>query len=96
MWKTALLLIVTLIVVALIAIAFEPPLPEHIFQVLKTLLLVYVCATLLCFLVSSLTDNYSQVDKLWSVMPIVYAWVACYMLEFEPRLVKSRSCGVKN
>jgi steroid 5-alpha reductase family enzyme len=28
-----------------------------------------------CFLVSELTRNYSQVDKLWSLIPIVYSWI---------------------
>jgi steroid 5-alpha reductase family enzyme len=28
-----------------------------------------------CFLVSEITRNYSQVDKLWSLIPIVYSWV---------------------
>ena len=30
----------------------------------------------LCFTVSSLTDNVSQVDKLWSIAPCLYAWIA--------------------
>jgi steroid 5-alpha reductase family enzyme len=30
---------------------------------------------LLCFIVSEITRNYSQVDKLWSLMPLAYAWV---------------------
>ena len=30
---------------------------------------------LLCFIVSEITRNYSQVDKLWSLMPIVYGWI---------------------
>ena len=87
MWKTVVLLIVTLIVVPLIAIAFEPPLNPQSSDVLKTLICVYIAATLLCFIVSTLARNYSQVDKLWSVMPIIYAWIACYMFQFEPRLV---------
>jgi steroid 5-alpha reductase family enzyme len=29
---------------------------------------------LTCFVVSELTGNYSQVDKLWSLIPIVYVW----------------------
>lgn len=35
---------------------------------------------LLCFIVSEITRNYSQVDKLWSLMPLVYGWmtVAAY------------------
>jgi steroid 5-alpha reductase family enzyme len=36
-----------------------------------------VCWTVaaLCFVVSSLTGNVSQVDKLWSILPCVYAWI---------------------
>ena len=30
---------------------------------------------LLCFIVSEITRNYSQVDKLWSLMPIAYGWI---------------------
>ena len=30
---------------------------------------------LLCFIVSETTRNYSQVDKLWSLMPIAYGWI---------------------
>jgi steroid 5-alpha reductase family enzyme len=28
-----------------------------------------------CFLVSVVTDNYSQVDKLWSITPWLYVWL---------------------
>lgn len=27
------------------------------------------------FLISTITDNYSQVDKIWSITPIVYTWL---------------------
>jgi steroid 5-alpha reductase family enzyme len=30
---------------------------------------------MLCFVVSEITRNYSQVDKLWSLMPIIYSWI---------------------
>ena len=30
---------------------------------------------LLCWIVSIITSNYSQVDKLWSITPVVYAWI---------------------
>lgn len=30
---------------------------------------------LFCFVVSSVTGNYSQVDKLWSILPALYAWM---------------------
>ncbi len=38
----------------------------------------------LCFLVSVVTDNYSQVDKLWSITPWLYVWLLVAV------------CGVKN
>ena len=37
--------------------------------------LVMIIVVLLCFLVSEITRNYSQVDKLWSLMPIAYSWI---------------------
>ena len=87
MWKTATLLIITLIIVPWLAILFEPPLPEHIEAVLRQLIYVYLIAALICFLVSTLAVNYSQVDKLWSLMPLIYAWITCFQLDFESRLV---------
>jgi steroid 5-alpha reductase family enzyme len=38
-----------------------------------TYLGVMIAAALACFVVSEITRNYSQVDKLWSLMPIVYS-----------------------
>jgi steroid 5-alpha reductase family enzyme len=35
-----------------------------------------VIVIVVCFLVSEITRNYSQVDKLWSLIPIAYSWVA--------------------
>ena len=31
--------------------------------------------SILCFIVSEVTRNYSQTDKLWSLMPIIYSWI---------------------
>jgi steroid 5-alpha reductase family enzyme len=49
--------------------------------------MVYLAAALLCFVVSTLTGNYSQVDKLWSLMPLAYVWMVAVNSGFEPRLV---------
>jgi steroid 5-alpha reductase family enzyme len=38
-------------------------------------LIIMVTAAVVCFLVSELTRNYSQVDKLWSLLPIGYSLV---------------------
>jgi len=42
---------------------------------LQTWLIVCSAIIVLCFLVSEITLNYSQVDKLWSLMPIAYSWI---------------------
>jgi steroid 5-alpha reductase family enzyme len=42
---------------------------------------------LLCFVVGELTRNVSQVDKLWSIAPVVYAWCLAAWAGMEPRMV---------
>ena len=42
---------------------------------LKLLLTVCGCSIVYCFGVGELTHNYSQMDKLWSLLPIAYAWI---------------------
>ena len=41
-----------------------------------TLVIIMLMAALVCFLVSEITRNYSQVDKLWSFMPVIYSLLA--------------------
>jgi steroid 5-alpha reductase family enzyme len=41
---------------------------------------------ILCFIVSELTGNYSQVDKLWSLMPSAYGWITVATVH-SPRLI---------
>ncbi len=87
MWKTVLFLIFTLILVPIITFNFDVPLTELQFATLKILLYVYGIAALLCFIVSTITKNYSQVDKVWSIIPAPYAWIIAYQADFEPRIV---------
>ena len=53
------------------------------------LILVIVCGTsaLYCFVVGELTHNNSQMDKLWSILPIAYTWIIAIKGEFNFRLV---------
>mmetsp|Transcript_13929 Transcript_13929/g.25149 ORF Transcript_13929/g.25149 Transcript_13929/m.25149 type:complete len:291 (-) Transcript_13929:138-1010(-) len=39
----------------------------------------------LCFVVSTATGNVSQVDKLWSIVPAIYAWVIAFAHALHPR-----------
>lgn len=52
------------------------PLQDVNFQNLfSSWLVLLIAVILITFLVSELTRNYSQVDKLWSLVPIAYAWI---------------------
>jgi len=87
MWKTVLALLVTIIVIPFIAFRFDDPLTAAQSATLGRLITIYLAAALLCFLVSTLARNYSQVDKLWSVIPIAYTWVVAIDSGFEARIV---------
>lgn len=87
MWRTVIFLIFTLIIVPILTFKFDVPLTELQQSTLKTLLCVYGIAAGLCFILSSATKNYSQVDKLWSIIPIPYVWIIAYNANFEPRIV---------
>ncbi len=87
MWKTALALLVTIIVIPILAFTMDEPLSTAQNGILMKLLIVYLTAALLCFIVSTISNNYSQVDKLWSLIPIAYVWMVAVDSGFEPRLV---------
>jgi len=40
-----------------------------------TWITILIIVVSICFMVSEITGNYSQVDKLWSLLPPAYAWV---------------------
>ena len=75
MLKTALFLLITLMVIPVVAFTMDEPLDPLQRSTLAQLLAVYLVMALLCFVVSSLSNNYSQVDKLWSLIPMAYAWI---------------------
>lgn len=85
MLRTILFLLATLIALPVIAWHYDTPLsPEH-WDGVKTLFQTMVAVALLCFTVSELTRNYSQVDKLWSLLPIGYAWYVSQRSGFDVR-----------
>ena len=87
MWKTALALLVTIIVIPVLAFTMDEPVTGVQNEILLKLLIVYLAAALLCFVVSTISGNYSQVDKLWSLIPLAYVWMVTVRSGFEPRLV---------
>jgi steroid 5-alpha reductase family enzyme len=87
MWKTILALLLTIIVIPFLAFRMDDALSAMQHAVLTKLVVVYLVAALLCFVVSSISRNYSQVDKLWSLIPIPYVWIVAFDSGFEGRLV---------
>jgi len=85
--KVASLLIVTLLIVPVISYFFGTPLGNLEWQALKTVIYVALGVITYCFLIGEITDNKSQVDKLWSLIPIVYVGIIASYGDYSPRLV---------
>lgn len=87
MWKTVISLVVTLIIIPICTYLLDVPITPEQREILDVLLAVYLVSALLCFVVSTISKNYSQVDKIWSVIPIAYVWIAAWKVDFEPRIL---------
>jgi len=84
---TAVLLIITLLVVPLISY-FTGTSPGPLeWAALQSVLWVLLAAWITCFVLGELTGNVSQVDKVWSLLPIVYSWIVAFHGDFSPRLL---------
>lgn len=56
-------------------------------KTLLVLLIICGASALYCFIAGELSRNNSQMDKLWSVLPIAYVWVIAAMGEMKWRLI---------
>ena len=58
-------------------------------QIDTFVILLIICggSALYCFVIGELTLNNSQMDKLWSILPIAYTWVIAARGNMNPRLV---------
>lgn len=87
MLRTALFLVATLIALTVAVFYTDQSLaPEH-WAALTTLFKSMLVVALTCFAVSEITRNYSQVDKLWSLLPIGYTWYVASRAGFDDRTV---------
>ncbi len=87
MLKTILLLLLGFVVLPFVVYSYDAPLAPEQKDMLRTALFIMCGVALTCFIVSELTHNYSQVDKLWSIMPIVYTWYFAWAGQWDTRLV---------
>lgn len=54
---------------------------------MKLLGIINLVSIAYCFIVGELTKNNSQMDKLWSILPIVYMWTITIKGSFDFRLI---------
>ncbi|MEI6556284.1 MAG: DUF1295 domain-containing protein [Paludibacter sp.] len=64
-------------------ITSKNPRAGHLFATLTSIMLITAAV---CFLISEITRNYSQVDKIWSIMPIVYSLITLSYCPDSPRI----------
>ena len=81
------LIAISIIACPLLYIFVGPSLDASQLATLKVLGMIAGCSALYCFVVGELTHNNSQMDKLWSLLPIVYTWVIAARGGMTARLV---------
>lgn len=59
------------------------PVFVHLVQSWISVLLITI---IICFVVGEMTRNFSQVDKVWSLMPIAYSWITLSAFPSSPRI----------
>ena len=84
---TAILLGITLLAVPVFSYFFGTALGESEWKALHTLIIIAAIVIAYSFIVGELTRNNSQVDKLWSLLPIAYTWIVTAYGDFAPRLL---------
>jgi steroid 5-alpha reductase family enzyme len=79
---------VIVVVLVILGITFsEFKLTDVQLLTLKTLLIVCSCAIVYCFAAGEITQNFSQMDKLWSILPVAYVWIIAVNGGMKARLV---------
>ena len=79
----------SLIVIGGVVLGFvfcPPNLDQNQIETLIILLAICGGAALYCFIVGEISRNNSQMDKLWSILPIAYAWVIAIKGNMAPRV----------
>ena len=90
MKKTIESITVSLVVVTLsvLGFIFNPIyLSDNQKETLLILVIVCSCSALYCFVVGEISRNNSQMDKLWSILPIAYTWIIAFRSGFNVRQV---------
>jgi len=88
--KTAgtVLTVITVLALAVISVAFSSySFSGNQLGTLKILLIVCGASILYCFTAGEISRNFSQMDKLWSILPVAYVWIIAARGGLKLRLV---------
>ena len=81
------LLLLSIVVCPVLYFTVGPALDASQLAALRILGIVAACSAAFCFIVGELTGNNSQMDKLWSILPIAYTWIIAAQGGMKVRLV---------
>ncbi len=84
---TILLLIFTVVVVPYVALNFGVEPTDLQWWIFHQMSYIVGGVIAYCFVVGEFTKNNSQVDKLWSLVPIWYVWQMTYLGGFNERMI---------
>ena len=84
---TILLLIFTVIVLPILSFYMGTPLNQIQLDALYSTIYIVAGVVAYSFVVGEITGNNSQVDKLWSIVPIIYVWNMTYLGGMQERMV---------
>lgn len=56
-------------------------------ETLNVLLIICAASAAYCFAAGEIVQNFSQMDKLWSILPITYVWIIAAKSGFKARLL---------
>jgi steroid 5-alpha reductase family enzyme len=87
MLVTATILFFTLLVVPYVSFYYGAGLTELQWELLQESSYILLGLASACFILGELTKNYSQVDKVWSLAPLAYAWYIAAGADWNPRMV---------
>jgi steroid 5-alpha reductase family enzyme len=85
--RTTVLLLVVLAALPWLIWRFDLPLTAVQSTLLQHAVLLMLAIAVLCFVLGELSGNVSQVDKLWSIVPPLYAWVLTIDAGYPPRML---------
>jgi steroid 5-alpha reductase family enzyme len=83
---TVITVCIVLLLIALCIVFRGADFDENQISTLKILLIICGCSAAYCFVTGEITKNYSQMDKLWSILPIAYLWIIAAKGGFDLRL----------